>query len=178
MRAQTAEKIGWNRTGNEWNWAENEWKLDGTCWKIEMKQYVKPKNSWFIQDKIAQKLLCPPNSFRKVKVNYVCYNNFFWHPDTQQALPSKRVASWRNFVKNDTYTVAADASQVLITRRFLLQNEMCGWVSKLVPRLRISESHFVADFHNGHLFVVYPKIDIVWHSTDDIVMGRVRINHH
>jgi hypothetical protein len=85
--------------------------------------------------------------------------------DTQQALPSTRVASWRNFVKNDTYTVAADASQVLITRCFLLQNETGGWVSKLVPRLRISESHFVADFHNGHLFVVYPKIDIEWHST-------------
>ena len=147
-------------------------KQDGKGWKDEIQHCVNQTIDGSSSFKLIHRTysgttVLAPNSARHNQQNKLCsiYKDSFRHTDTQQALPSTRVASWRNFVKNDTYTVAADASQVLITRRFLLQNEMCGWVSKLVPRLRISESHFVADFHNGHLFVVYPTIDIVWHST-------------
>ena len=57
-------------------------------------------------------------------------------PHTQQLVPRKRVASWSKVVKNDTYSAAADASQVGCLRRYQncsvnweRQIPDCGWSS-------------------------------------------------
>ena len=64
MRAQTARKIGWNRTDNAWNWGENG---NETVFQAE-ELMIHPRQN-------RTKAVRPPNSFSKV--NYFFYNNFF-----------------------------------------------------------------------------------------------------
>ena len=95
-----------------------------------------------------------------------------WHPNTQQAVASKREASWRNFVKNDTYSAAADASWAIIFQMKCVakhQRLSLDWQ----PRNPIFWLTFVMAIS---LYTPkQSKIDIVWHSTDDRNLGRVRI---
>ena len=66
-----------------------------------------------------------------------------WHTDTQRFVPRKRVASWSKVVKNDTYSAAADASQVGCLRRYQncsnweRQLPWCGWSSYWLPHCGI-----------------------------------------
>ena len=84
-----------------------------------------------------------------------------WHPNTQQAVSSKREASWRNFVKNDTYSAAADASRVRILKMKCVakhQSLSLDWQ----PRNPIFWLTFVMAIS---LYTPkQSKIDIVWHS--------------